>query len=553
MKLLKLIILQLKVSFGLSALRWYAKNNPKKFMSSLGIMAIVVVAFGPMLFLYQKLIQGAYDMAAQFGQPQLVLALALVTTSLFLLISSIAFVMSLFYFSNDIPQLVALPLKPGDILGAKFAVALFFNYLVVIPFFLPALWTYGVKTGAGAVYWLMGIVVFLLIPVIPLALVSIFLLVMMWLTNLSRKRDTMRLLGMFAILALAILFNLAVSQIPADAEAEFFQRLLLDEHGLLRLATRSYPPAFIATRALTAGGTAGVLNFGYFLGISLAGLGLMLALGQQIFYRGLIGGAEVQKGKAISREELARRTSGSSSPVLAIAMREIKYLIRTPIYLFNSLAMLGFVPILLGIQIAAFGGMEQLTATVQNAPMFVQIAGAAGFVAVMALFTPAASSSFSREGRLFYISQVIPVPPRRQILGKILYSFILAGLSLPLVIAAGLFLSWGIGDMLLALAAGIVLSFPAITISLLIDLIRPYLTWDDPQKAIKQNMNVVLAMLVGGGLYYLLYLLGKTVYQATGVEIMVYLCVLFAAFLAGAVGYAALMRISSNRYRDISV
>lgn len=549
MKLFKLTLLQLKVSFGLSALSWYARHDQKKFWGSLGILGIIIVSIAPLLVLYQKLIKSVYMVSAQFGQPELVLAVALVTTSLFLLVSSIAFVMSLFYFSNDIPQLVTLPLLPRDILGSKFAVALFFNYLLVAPFFLPALWTYGTNSGGGVFYWLAGIIVALLVPVIPLVIVSVFVLIMMWLTNLSRKRDTMRLLGMFAILALVIFFNLALARIPVDADADFLQNLLADENGLVQMATRSYPPALFATRALTGS----VQNLLFYLAISGAGLALMLLTGQKIFYRGLIGGAEVHRGKAISAEELAKRTQGSGSPALAIARREIKYLVRTPIFLFNSLAMLAFVPILFVIQIFAAGGISQLLPIARAIPGLLQVAGAAGFAAVMAIFTPAASSSFSREGRLFYISQVIPVPARQQIHGKILYSFVISALTLPLIILAAIFLSWSLGQTVLALAAALILSLPVITISLLIDLLRPYLTWDNPQKAIKQNLNVVLAMVAGGGLFYLLYLLGKVVYQASGTETLVLLAVLGGAALVGAICYWVLVKIAPSRYRDINI
>lgn len=549
MKLFKLSLLQLKVSFGLSALSWYARHDHKKFWGSLGILGIIIVSIAPLLVLYQKLIKSVYMVSAQFGQPELVLAVALVTTSLFLLVSSIAFVMSLFYFSNDIPQLVTLPLLPRDILGSKFAVALFFNYLLVAPFFLPALWTYGTNSGGGVFYWLAGIIVALLVPVIPLVIVSVFVLIMMWLTNLSRKRDTMRLLGMFAILALVIFFNLALARIPVDADADFLQNLLADENGLVQMATRSYPPALFATRALTGS----VQNLLFYLAISGAGLALMLLTGQKIFYRGLIGGAEVHRGKAISAEELAKRTQGSGSPALAIARREIKYLVRTPIFLFNSLAMLAFVPILFVIQIFAAGGISQLLPIARAIPGLLQVAGAAGFAAVMAIFTPAASSSFSREGRLFYISQVIPVPARQQIHGKILYSFVISALTLPLIILAAIFLSWSLGQTVLALAAALILSLPVITISLLIDLLRPYLTWDNPQKAIKQNLNVVLAMVAGGGLFYLLYLLGKVVYQASGTETLVLLAVLGGAALVGAICYWVLVKIAPSRYRDINI
>ena len=58
----------------------------------------------------------------------------------------------------------------------------------------------------------------------------------------------------------------------------------------------------------------------------------MLFLGDRLFYRGLIGGDEVTARKDISSDRLAKGMSQVSAPAWAIAKREIKVLVRTPIY-----------------------------------------------------------------------------------------------------------------------------------------------------------------------------------------------------------------------------
>ncbi len=555
MKALKLIGLQIKVNFGISALRWYLKNDLKRFFGSVGLVLLVAVSIGPLFFLYLSMLQSAYDLAGALGQPGAIIASAVVLSSLLVLVFGLTYVMSVFYFSKDLSLLVPLPLLPGEILGAKFTVVLLYDYLTAAPFYLPALWVYGVNSGSGPLYWIAGIMIFLLVPVIPLALTSAFMLLLMRLTNLSRKRDTLRLIGLFVFLAILLAVNFFLTTIPAGEEMQYLEKILLAEEGLVHHSTRAYPPALFAARALTAGGVESLLNFAWFLGISLAGAALVLWLGQRMFFQGLIGASEVERGKTLSREELARRTAGASSPALAIAMREIKYLLRTPIYLFNSLAMIAVVPVVLLISLITGGGLESLLSILRDgAPRMLQILGGAAFIGVMALFTPAASSSFSREGKLFWISQVIPVPPQEQIRGKMVYSLLIAALAVPVVALAGiLLLSWGIVDVLLAALAGMVLSLPAITSSLLIDLLRPYLTWDNPQKAIKQNLNVLFGMVAGGGLYYLLYLAGRYVYESTAALLSVYLVVLGGAALAGWTLYLVLMKIAPARYRDIVV
>lgn len=52
MRILKLIVLQLKVNFGLSALRWYLKNDLKRFLGGVGLVALVIIGAWPRFFIF---------------------------------------------------------------------------------------------------------------------------------------------------------------------------------------------------------------------------------------------------------------------------------------------------------------------------------------------------------------------------------------------------------------------------------------------------------------------------------------------------------------------
>ncbi len=553
MNMLRLAKLQLKVGFGLSALKWYFRNSPLKFWGGVGIVLVVILAIMPIFILYLRLVQGVFDTALMLGQPQVVLTMAMVLSAFLVFIFGIAYVMSAFYFARDLPVLVPLPLLPRDILGAKFAQVLVSDYLTIIPFFLPALIVYGLRSGEGLLYWLVGVLIFFLLPLIPLTLATVLILPLMRLTNISRRKDTVRMVGLVGMLALVVGLNSFLSQVPPGEEAEFVQRLLADE-GLVYYMARAFPPAAWATVALTAGGFKAVLNGAGLLALSGAGLLAMFYLGDRLFYHGLIGSEETHSRKKLSGDVLEKRISKTSSPIMAIASREIKTLIRTPIYLFNSVGIFVLLPVIMLIPAASGGGLAPLIDMVrsQEARVMVNLGGAA-FMGVMALFAPAASSSFSREGRTFWISKVIPVPPGQQIRGKMAYSFLLTFLALPLLlIFSFLTVRWSLGELLLVFLLGTALAFPAISLSLLVDMMRPFLDWDNPQRAIKQNANVLIAMVAGGAQFYLIYLLVNRVLAAAG-DLWVYAGVFLGAVALGLISYLAMMRLADARYRDIQV
>lgn len=554
MRLLTLIKMQLKVAFGLSVLKSYARKDKKKLFGFLGVVLLVIVSIAPMyLFIYLNILRGIYDTGLIYGQPQILLTLTFVFTSMMVLVLGIGYVMSAFYFSRDLPVLLPLPFLPREIIGAKFFTILVHEYLSVLPFLLPAFIIFGLGQSVGLYYWVVSIIVFLLLPVIPLTITSSVMLLIMRVTNLGRRKDTLRFFGMVFFIGLVMVANFYITKLPGDMDADFFEKLLLQADGLVSLVGRAFPPALLATRSLTAGGIAALMNLLAFVALSLAGLALTMFLGDRLFYQGLIGGEEVQARKNMNTSQIEKKLSRAGSPIRAIAVREIKILIRTPIYLFNSVAMLIILPVILLIPVISGQNVAGIGDLIQSMPnrAFLNLAGAA-FIAIMALFTPAASSAFSREGRLFWVSQVIPVSPRDQINGKLLYSYLIVFLTVPLIVLISvLFTNWSLAELFLVVFLGLCLSLPAITSGLLIDLLRPYLTWDSPQKAIKQNLNGFLGMVAGVGIFFLLYRLLLLAQSLNPSDLWLYTLVAGAGLVLGLIPYLIMLKIADARFRDI--
>lgn len=107
------------------------------------------------------------------------------------------------------------------------------------------------------------------------------------------------------------------------------------------------------------------------------------------------------------------------------------------------------------------------------------------------------SASISREGQTFWISKMIPVSPRIQVLSKILHS---AAISLIGVLATGLvlifLLKFSVLRVVILLLLGIMGAFLLVIYSLMIDVLHPKLFWTNPQEAVKQNLNGLFGLLL---------------------------------------------------------
>ena len=75
--------------------------------------------------------------------------MAFLGLQVFLLVTGIFYVLGVFFYSRDMSALIPLPVRPWQVLGAKFAVVLAYEYLMALPVLLPPMIIYGVRPGHG--------------------------------------------------------------------------------------------------------------------------------------------------------------------------------------------------------------------------------------------------------------------------------------------------------------------------------------------------------------------------------------------------------------------
>ncbi|CAM0496229.1 putative ABC transporter permease subunit [Thermoanaerobacter kivui] len=139
-------------------------------------------------------------------------------------------------------------------------------------------------------------------------------------------------------------------------------------------------------------------------------------------------------------------------------------------------------------------GLENITnyTSAPNGWFWVSMIGLA-FSLFVAGSNSLSSTSFSREGKMFYISKLMPVEPALQLKAKWIFGIIITiVIILPIYV-----LGWYLFKIhLLSMVILIVLMLIGISavniLSLLIDAMKPSFEWENPQKAMKGNLNVLL-------------------------------------------------------------
>ena len=119
------------------------------------------------LFMYIFILMGLYKQGVAMNQPRLIIAYGFVVTQLMTFIFGIIYIMSAFYFSNDLSILVPLPLTAGDVMLAKFITILANEYLVVLPMLLPPIIIYGINEIASPIFGIKAVILIIFAPIIP--------------------------------------------------------------------------------------------------------------------------------------------------------------------------------------------------------------------------------------------------------------------------------------------------------------------------------------------------------------------------------------------------
>ena len=557
-KFLTLLKIQLNLNFGISALKYRFTKEKKKRWEPILVALAIIIGICPLIALYSIMMLGVFNTGLTLNQPEIVLTVSFLLGQIIVLIFGIFYVMGTLYFANDMNILVPLPLKPYEVLGSKIAVVMINEYMTLLPILLPPVIIYGAGMKQNLFYWVKAIAIILASPVIPLILDAIFILIIMRFVNVRRNKDLFAVLGGFFGIFIAIVINVITQRMPSENEEEFLRNLLVGNIELIDLIGSKFPPSLWATRALSQTGVSGVFYLLLFIIVSSLMFVLLMWLSNRIFYKSLLSGQEVsRKNKRLSTSEAERKFSKATSPAVSIFRREWKILLRTPVYMLNGLSGVIIAPVFIAIMFLSqkSDDMQELFELLKQPGMSLILT----LIALAAvLFTSGvnvvASTAVSREGQTFWISKIIPVSPKQQVMGKFLnsYSVSLLGVIVMSAVMTILF-ALPVTRFIVMVIIGAAGSVPMTALSLLVDVLNPKLTWNNPQEAMKQNMNGLLGSLISFAIMGILAAAAVPMALAELSEWIIYGAVLLICVVISVPSLLGLFKAAERRYQKLEI
>jgi len=487
--------------YGLSKKHYYYIEKKERVWEPL----IIIFAFGMgaigMIPLYGTLITNAYQQYSQLGVPELFLLQFMVVTGLLGFFLGIFLMIGAMLFSRDMRILITLPIKPEGVMAAKFSTVILDQMIISLVTLLPPLIYFGIQTSAGIIFWIYGIIIFLLSQILPVTITALVVFPLARVFRFKKHRDFLiYFISSLLLVAIIIFVALINAQgMSGDMSPAQIMEMFSNPEGLLVRIGRAYPPAILASKALISKGIYGLMWLLLYILLHVALFGALLWIGKKLYYNMYNQLQEHFAGKKkYKADEIAHFLQKQKSRFSALYSREWKYFLRVPSFIFNGFGNVIVFPVMLIILLSTYksGQLEQFESYIQLLrPYFIPIATLVGILG--GGINGLASSIFSREGKYLPELKIVPVKPQTILTIKLLHVSTISFIG-PLIgtIAIGIILNAGVFEISLAFIIS-ALNVTFLNISqFIIDAIRPMLEWDNPQKAMKQNLNVAFSILI---------------------------------------------------------
>lgn len=484
----------------------------------LGITYLMLMSGGVLIIVFMAPFVQQNNLLTEFVTMIYLLGIGLII--IFGIVSLLTYV----YFNKDAEFTASLPIKPGKVFLAKLVIVYLYELVAFAAIVIPLLIALGVATSQGFVYYLSILLGFILTPAFPLALASIIAIPIMYLVSFFRNKGaftTVFLLILYAVIFGAYFYGVMSLQTRAEEIANNMDAILASLSNVAQIISKVFYPLYaiacLATNKALYGLSvplSGLVNLAIAVFSLLILIIIAYFISNAVYQQSTIRQNESAKALSVKNQKTEFR-----SHLKALMIKEFKDITRTAAFGFQCLAGIIILPliilVLMNINAYALQEADLSAGLVRNIYYGVSF----GMLLMLGSgMNIASTTAISREGKLFYLSKVIPVDYTTQINAKVYISLILNYITI--------FLGYLISIFVYKLGVLEIIFFP-ITLGLYsygyaystvrFDLKEPKLNWTTPNEAVKNNKRATIPTLINMGVSFVIMMLMSMMYSFLGV------------------------------------
>jgi len=469
---------------------------------TVGIAALAVFVVADICGVYGYMNWATYTALKSAGMQGLMLLNATITAALLVFVVSFLTALSTYCASKADTNMLALPIKGRDLLGAKMAMVYLADFALAFLLIAIAALIYAIREAPPIGFYFGALLTALTVPLIPLAVIYLILVPLMIATRPLRNKNAVMIAGGIIGTAFALAFNFYIQSATSRMEdSSWVLANFAGPDAILARIGQAYPPAFLAWKSMTAisllGPFCALANFA--LGLGATSL-VALALGKA-YAKSLLGFGEQRIKRVRATRSFMVRSFRARPALRSLFLRELRLMNREPVYFMNGPFVIVLMPLILAIGVIIMGqnhnAMHDLGPFLSSwkSQPWAMLASAA-FGAFLGSSTSITCTALSRDAKALRYLKALPLNYRDFMLAKFLHGLAFAIFG-SFVGGAGCATVLGLGllDAAGAFLIAIAFSSFACIAGLWLDTANPRLDWDNPIAALKQNPNAMIFIL----------------------------------------------------------
>ena len=493
------------------------KLNKKggKFLFYLLVTILVLFVFLPFIFIYTAFVYDTMLKLAAVDTAVPGFEALLFLISIFSFIFGFNVLLNELYFSEDIENILPLPVKPETLLASKFTSCFLVENILLFIFLLLAVMAYVFALHLPLPYILLSLIGILFLPMIPMVLCVLVIFVVISILKRFLKSNDIKKVG-YIILSILILLVFYVLWKASSFDFEtYIENFASGDHTFLEVMRYIIPSIYFFVKGLNEGS---IIYMLISVLISFIYFGIMIFIAKYVYYDSVVG----ITSKDTDSKKLSNKLINDfkvRKPIVSYFIKDIKIIFRSPTFLINCIVINIIWPIFVFLifktALADYTVLSMRLLISNSNPTFYfrMLLLVVGVSIIVTSFNSLASSAFSREGKNFHFIKYIPLKYGLQWRSKYFVSFILSIIGI-LIYALPFFIIIQLPILhILFYVVLIALSISFVSfIGLLIDSAFPKLIWDDEADSLRENYNTFIAMgyslllfaVICGGGYYLI-------------------------------------------------
>lgn len=440
------------------------------------------------------------------GYPEVFLSIYFLVLAIFIMFQTILVCTNIFYFSKDIELILPFPIKPVNLLIAKFNTLICTLYVSEAIFGIIPICIYGILTHSTLLFYIYAVLIFIFFPVFLALVLSIIMMFVMKISKFIKNKEifqtiiTLLLVTSIFIVEYNVINNIFIQNKEIEIVENNFQIAdkLIEFNNKIETSNKLFLVINPAVKVLKNNNLQNIFEIIKIILIDFITFIIFIFIGKKTYLKDILKNTSYlikTSNKGINLYKKCKK----NIIFKAYIKKEFKNLFR------NSMVFMQCVyPMIISlitVIIISIILLPKLNEVLNN-PDIKQLIGNLEFdlsivyiilsgIQVLFMISPASLTSISRDGKNAGFMKYIPISYFRQILYKGLPQIFINSISV--IIIVGIlyyaFPSIGIVNVLLVFISSMILNVLNSYSMIIVDLLNPKLEWDSEYEILKQNNN----------------------------------------------------------------